>query len=357
MPYKREEKWVAQVKIQGKKVAQKVFLKKKDAKAWEVKTAKEFVEDPIGMQANTVSLLEWANSYLDHAEETFQTKTFEEKRSVFKRFFKYVDPYESVTQLTKSRVMKYLKKRKKESTGNAANKDRKNLVAAWNWGKDYMEPRLPDCNPCETTKMPEVQHPRYTPPEKDFWKVYDAAKGQDQVMLLTFLYTAARRSEIFRLKWDDVDFENKTLGLWTRKRKGGDLEYDQIPLAAELEQSLWWWYENRPLKETPYVFVCLDETAFTREYFGKPFRVRQHFLKRLCEAVKVKPFGFHGIRHLTASILYHKGYELAVLQNVLRHKSATTTNRYLERLGMKNTQNALNEGLRRKSCESVSGLN
>jgi integrase len=357
MPYKRGEKWVAQVKMDGKKVAQKVFLKKKDAKAWEVQTAKEFSEDPVGTEASTVYLIEWANDYLDHCIEVFSDKTFREKKAVFKRFFKSVDLNKPVTELTQEMVMSYMLKRKKESSGNAANKDRKNLVAAWNWGQKYMKPVLPTFNPCKVDKMPEVRHPRYIPPEEDFWKVYDIAKGQDQVMLLTFLLTAARRSEIFRLKWDDVDFENKTLGLWTRKRNGGDFEYDKIPLAEELEQSLFWWYENRPLKETPYVFVCLDETGFTREYFGKPFRIRQHFLKRLCEAAKVKPFGFHGIRHLTASILYHKGYELAVLQNVLRHKSPTTTNRYLKRLSMKNTQKALNEGLGRKIYESVFGEN
>jgi integrase len=242
-------------------------------------------------------------------------------------------------------------KRKKESSGNAANKDRKNLVAAWNWGKEYMEPRLPEFNPCWIKKMPEVRHPRYIPPEENFWKVYDVAEGQDQVMLLTFLYTAGRRSEIFRLKWEDVDFKNKTIGLWTRKRVGGDFEYDKIPLAAELEKSLWWWNENRPLKETPYVFVCLDETEFTKEYYGKPFRIRQHFMKKLCDKADVKHFGFHSIRHLTASILYHKGYSLAVIQDVLRHRSPTTTNRYLKKLGLKNTKNALENGLIRHSCE------
>jgi hypothetical protein len=28
----------------------------------------------------------------------------------------------------------------------------------------------------------------------------------------------------------------------------------------------------------------------------------------LCKAAKVKPFGFHAVRHLTTSILYRKGY-------------------------------------------------
>jgi len=44
------------------------------------------------------------------------------------------------------------------------------------------------------------------------------------------------------------------------------------------------------------VFVCLDQTEFTREYYGKPFMYRLQFMRRLCDRAKVKRFGFHGIR-------------------------------------------------------------
>ncbi|MFO7556322.1 MAG: tyrosine-type recombinase/integrase [Desulfobacterales bacterium] len=77
------------------------------------------------------------------------------------------------------------------------------------------------------------------------------------------------------------------------------------------------------------------------------FRNRQHFMKRLCKRVKVNAFGFHSIRHLTASILYHKGYDVAVIQAILRHKSPTTTNRYLKSLGLEHTRKALEEGLKK----------
>ena len=69
-------------------------------------------------------------------------------------------------------------------------------------------------------------------------------------------------------------------------------------------------------------------------------------MKKLCEKAKVKPFGFHSIRHLSASILYHKGYSVSVIQAFLRHKSPTTTNRYLQSLGLEMTRAALEEGLK-----------
>ena len=79
---------------------------------------------------------------------------------------------------------------------------------------------------------------------------------------------------------------------------------------------------------------------------GKPFLHRQHLMERLCNKAKVKPFGFHGIRHLTASILYKKGYPLAVIQAILRHANPNTTARYIHSLGLEETREALEEGLR-----------
>jgi len=52
-----------------------------------------------------------------------------------------------------------------------------------------------------------------------------------------------------------------------------------------------------------------------------PFSCRQHLMRRLCKAAKVKAFGFHSIRHLTASILFAAGELLWKIQGILRHKT------------------------------------
>ena len=75
-------------------------------------------------------------------------------------------------------------------------------------------------------------------------------------------------------------------------------------------------------------------------------------MQRLCENAKVKPFGFHAIRHLSASMLFNLGYDLGVIQAILRHRSPSTTERYLKSIGMERVRDAL-ESLSPKSEAEV----
>ena len=351
MPYKRGQQWIAQVRKEGKR-QNKVFPTKKEAIEWETRMQRKPAEDWVEKIA-TISLGDWAQKYLDYSQSKFVAQVYQEKCFAFRLFFKEIDEALPVDKLKPAHVMNYVIKQKEERSGYAANKDRKNLVAGWHWGMKYLDPPLPGPNPCLVERMPEIRHPRYVPPEEDFWKIYAVAEGQDKVMLLTFLHLAARRSEIFRLTWQDIDFINDRIRLGTRKRQDGTFEYDWLPMTKELHKSVRWWWENRPIKNEPHVFLCLDDTAFTKEYYGKPFAVRRHFMSRLCEKGEVTPFGFHAVRHLSASILFNDGHDLGVIQAILRHQKPSTTEKYLKSIGVERVRSAL-ESLPSKPADVIS---
>lgn len=293
------------------------------------------------------SLHDWATGYLTFAQERFPAPGYRERVSVFKRFLASFKPNSDVSSLSVQEVKAYLWKQRCKRTGHASNKDRKFLAAAWEWGKETIHNFPADrSNPFRAIKKcQEDRSPRYVPPEEDFWKMLEMTRGQDKVMLFTFLQTAARRKEIFNLKWADIDFSNDQIRFWTMKREGGGREHDLIPMTRELKSVLMQWWRDRPIKGSEFVFVSVDERVCCRKSYGKPFVARQQLVPRLCEKAGVKPFGFHAIRHLTASILYHNGCDQAVIQAILRHKSATTTARYMKRMGLNQVREALDKAL------------
>lgn len=318
MPYKRGQKWVAQVRKDGRR-KERICETKREALEWEAAQRKLSVAD-WQVETPTVCLHDWATAYLDFSRTKFGHKTYHEKRSVFRRFFKAMDPGLSVERLTPGQVLNHLKSQAEGRSGYGANKDRKNLLAAWNWGIKYMG--LPSPNPCLVDRFPEVRQKRYIPPEKDFWKVFEAAEdGQDKLMLMAYLHTGARRSELFRLTWEDVDFGEGTISLGTRKRLDGSLEYDSLPMTDELYHEL---LDHRQNSQSQWVFL--------NPLNNQPFVARRLWMRSLCEKAGVKAFGLHAIRHLTASILANAGEPAIRIQAILRHKKLATTERYLHRL-------------------------
>jgi len=83
-----------------------------------------------------------------------------------------------------------------------------------------------------------------------------AATGEKRIFLHGYIWTGARRSEIFRWSWsEDANFERKEYRLGTRKTRDGSMEYEWFPMPAELCDGLWGWWEKRPMEESPYVFT------------------------------------------------------------------------------------------------------
>ena len=170
-------------------------------------------------------------------------------------------------------------------------------------------------------------------------------------MLKCYYYTFARRSEIFNLTWDDVNFEKEWYRLWTRKRLHSDMQADYLPMpkGSDLYEALYWQWEHRD-KNSPYVF--------TNPKTGQKYTTRRMLMKGFCKRAGVKPFGFKALRKFGPSILndVHK-VSKKKLQRLLRHKSQATTEIYL-----KNIDNDLSQAVRllekkptQKPTQSIKG--
>lgn len=340
MAYKENGRWRAAVKCGGSRKT-RFFDKKRDAELWEKETLevlKQSIEAdsckyaPIPLSQLTVRI--WLDSYVDSLDGCLSIKTFKEKQLIRDMFLElYAGENRKVRksggrgdlgvlQLSPMAAQQYFKnERKLGRSGNAVNKDRKNLIAAWNWGIAFYG--LPLDNPFKRVKtQPESRSPRYVPSLDDFLAVTDQVEGAERTLLLALFYSAGRKSEVFRLKREDVDLRENRLRLWTRKRKNSNLEADYVPFPDEFKVAL---TAQMAQHDFEYVFVS--------KHSQKPFVDNRRWLYRLCEQAGVRPFGYHGIRHLAASVAISDGsVGLLDVQQLLRHKSATTTQRYIHRV-------------------------
>lgn len=315
---------------------------KRDAIKWEDQMREELKAKAEAIPTESCpDLMQWATMYLDYSMNSQAPRTYSDKRDVFKRFLSFVGAKTSTADIKLPLVMRFLMHQNKERSGYAANKCRKNLSAAWKWGRKYITGFPMEGNPFQDAdRMPEKRMLKYVPPEEDFWKTYNQAEGQDQLMLLYALHTAARRGEIYGTKVAHLDLSHGMDAIGTQKRKYGNMEYDRLPMTETLREAIVEWLKVRPV-DSEYLFVNLSEHNYASDFYGKPFVSRQHFLGKLCKKAGVKPFSWHSIRHLTATILYREGQSVSVIQRVLRHKSPNTTVRYLHSLGLNETQIAL----------------
>lgn len=341
-------RFISQIMVNGVKRA-KLFPdasmeSKRAAMQWELETRKRLEQESTATRC--LSIIVWIDEYLDEVQARYSQKTYEEKRKAFSRFIKHSGyaMETPVEEIKRDAVRGFLRHLSKKISGHAANKARKNIGAAWRWGERNIEgwPHVPNhFLTCERFK--EQKSIRYIPPEEDFWKVYAFCEKQDQVMLLAFFHLGARRNELFSLKWSEVDFNREQVYLQTRKRDGG-LEGNWVPMTKQLCRELAAWFEERQSMmgmDPEHVFVILANTAFCEDYYGKPFQKRQHFMEKLCTKAGVKPFGFHSIRHLFASRLWRKNVALGHIQQLLRHQSPRTTERYLKSLGLDTIRKSL----------------
>ena len=324
MPYfdRKRKKWKGVVK-RGDQRFTRLFRTKTDAKMWEVARASE-LEIPKPETTETVmDLLTVSNGYLDFCKLRFSATTYGEKKKLCKDVLRnWGNP--CVQDITPAMVMTHLESRAHKVSDNAWNRDRKNLLAMFNWiRKIHGVMHNPVVN---IDRLPEQRRTEYIPPAEDIDRVIMACEGQDRVMLQCYYFTFARRGEIFNWTWDDVNFEKQWYRLWTKKRLHSDMQADYFPLPedSELHRALKWQWEHRD-KDSPYVFTNPDTQ-------GK-YVQRNKFMRGLCKRAGVKPFGIKAFRKFGPSVLndVHR-VSIKKLQMLLRHRNQTTTEIYLKKI-------------------------
>ena len=136
------------------------------------------------------------------------------------------------------------------------------------------------------------------------------------------LKTGFRRSEIFGLTWNDVDFENKTISVNRTRhhRKGGGMYVGNVKTqkscrTISIPDSLIATLQNYKLiyAGNEFLFENLSIDGITNWF--KKWQIKN----------EITPIRFHDLRHTHATLLLSQGVDLKTIQNRLGHTNITMT--------------------------------
>lgn len=205
---------------------------------------------------------------------------------------------------------------------------------------------LISCNPADRVERPKIQkfHGKvFSPAELE--NLFAVVKGtRIEFAVIAGAFYGLRRSEILGLKWNAIDFDNKTITIKhtvTEATIDGKKEliasektktkssYRTLPLIPRFEQLL----EEMRAQQAEYKVVCGN--CYCNDYtdyiyvneLGElipPNYITQHF-KIVLKNNGFDIIRFHDLRHSCASLLYSQGVSMREIQEWLGHSDIGTT--------------------------------
>jgi len=156
-------------------------------------------------------------------------------------------------------------------------------------------------------------------------------KGKrDYAILIFFVYTGRRRSEVANLNIGDI-FETKGTHFYRYKGKGGKEAIRLLPEPVRYALDVYLKCSDRPIKADYPLFSALHrETQLTGQAIGNILREYVDLA-----GLNTKDYSIHSLRHLSTHLRQLSGQSLTDIQKELDHSSISTTQIYLDNISEK----------------------
>jgi len=171
------------------------------------------------------------------------------------------------------------------------------------------------------------KHPCATPTvlfKNEYKALLFEAQGnsRDYAILMTFLKSGIRESELADLQIEDVDLLHDELTI----REGKGKKERKIPLMPELKRALRRYVEERERQDN----IIDEETLFLAHNGSSlnPSSIRK-LVKKYYTKAGVRKSGVHTLRHTFSAHNVNNGMSIADLQKILGHKKKETTLKYI----------------------------
>jgi len=153
--------------------------------------------------------------------------------------------------------------------------------------------------------------------------------GVNHLLVMLAATTGLRQSELFALKWKDLDFESEQASV-TRSivhqvvgKCKTETSQKPVPLDSRLIRELQKWRrETRYRSAEDWVFASPSSDG-KRPFWGQQIMRRRIF--PVARRLGIRLTGWHTFRHSYSTLLCHAGTNLKVMQELLRHSTIRLT--------------------------------
>jgi len=161
-------------------------------------------------------------------------------------------------------------------------------------------------------------------------RLLQALNPRERTLVLMAAGTGLRMSELFGLKWKDVDFQSSQLSV-TRSIVNQvigpcktEASQKPVPLDSCLAKALHGWRRRTRFRGPDDWVFASPHTRGSKPYRGQPL-MRYHIQPAARRIGITKRIGWHTFRHTYSTLLRAAGVDVKVMQELLRHASSRVT--------------------------------
>lgn len=192
--------------------------------------------------------------------------------------------------------------------------------------QDALRDEIIEKNPLALVKAPSQQTNKKINPftKEEIFRILDNSNPKIKTFFAIGFFTGLRTGEITALKWNDIDFENRTISVKATRNKGIETTPKTKASVREVDiLDVLFPYLQEHLKyktNSPYVF----NTNRNEPYYSAN-KISQVYWEKILKKLDIEHRVLYQMRHTFASLMISSGEDILWVSSMLGHKSANIT--------------------------------
>lgn len=307
--YKRGKSWYLDINFEGRRIRRKIKGARTKTEAESALTAvnADILRGEFKFKQEKRILFEdFSKEYLEYVK--VNKKSWKRDLTSLKKLIPFFRGM-LLSNLDTRKIEEYKRERVAKVTPASVNRELACLKFMYSLAKKW---KLVDENPVKEVKFFQERKLEMRILDKgEINRLIEITSDHLKPIIIIALNTGMRRSEIFNLRWNDIDFDKHFI--FIKETKSGIAR--RVPMNSLVVNAL-----KRIKRESEFLFYNPKTKNSIKD-------VKRSF-KTACRKVGITDLRFHDLRHTAATYMVTGGIDLVTVSEILGHSDIKMTMRY-----------------------------